>query len=160
MSDAAELYKGVRLADAVRAAEDNRDFVKLRELELNLSQEPRLVSPSQLSASLLLRGQEDLSSCFAAHLIGVRPTLEIEGIDEVKLTSQPVTQLVPSWTCPDLLGAMWLQLYQATIAKRLRARCKSCGAAFDARHARQLHCSELCRKAHEMRRYRQRHGTK
>jgi hypothetical protein len=164
MQDASELYQAKRLAAALNQAE-NGEFQELRKLKWHLHQDLRLVPagaalpPTDSGPYLLLAGQEAIMPQIVGHLKGIQPNLAVQGLKDFLAAWKPPTRLVATWTCPDLLSAMWLELYLDAVKGNLHPRCKGCGIPYGADHGRQEYCSPACQKAAEMRRYRHRRAA-
>lgn len=61
-----------------------------------------------------------------------------------RLSAESASTVIESWYCPDLLSAMYLQLYLLIADRRPMSYCQFCGAPFPER-GNKFYCNSTCR---------------
>jgi hypothetical protein len=87
-----------------------------------------------------------LSSLLSAQMAGTRLIMMIYGDDGAD------AKLRPTSTCENLIGAMWLQFYEAISRGGSWRICDGCGRLFSPRREKQKYHSPACRNRTNVRR--------
>ena len=82
-----------------------------------------------------------------------RVSERLRGVSPILAYEPDSGQLVPAFSCTDLLSAMWLQFYESLAAGKVWRICKECGRLFTPGDPRQEYHDVPCRNRSHARRF-------